>query len=97
MEKVFLSGDRMTIHLTYEKRPEGFVPTKIQNLHTPATPGQVAMDSAYLIKYQRVAQTLLPASVEQMGKNLPPGLQGVTELTNMRINGDVPAFEPQPK
>ncbi|MAG59097.1 MAG: hypothetical protein CMJ83_22655 [Planctomycetes bacterium] len=92
-DKVYKSGDRFTQHHEYDKRDEGYLITKLQRIHTPAHPRDIAFDSAFILTWHRVGGILLPAAIEKVGKRLPPSAKGKTVLSEMQVNDDVLKFE----
>jgi hypothetical protein len=94
IEKVYLSGDRVVQHPSYDARGDRFVLAKLQHVYTPGTPGQGGLAFAFVFTWQSVKGRLVLATVTKEGRDLPPEALGVTELADLRLDDDVPPFEP---
>ena len=90
----FLNGDEVVLHQTWEARDDRFVLVTVQHLYTPASSTEKSWSAAEKIGYQRVGRYLLLDSVERLSRDLPAAATGTTELANILVDDDVPAFEP---
>lgn len=94
IEKSYRNGDATVQHPSFEERPEGLVFTKFTESRTYRDPGHKPLGIARRFQWHRVQGVLLLAETEVESRELPPLVVGKTSYQGMRINGEVPPFEP---
>jgi hypothetical protein len=92
-ERRYLDGSSVIQYHTFAEREGQWLLRQLQETVTPA--GSTAgISYAYDTTFQKVQGILLPASITKESPALPDWARGRTELTDMKVNDDVPAFEP---
>lgn len=92
-ERRLLDGTSVLQFHTFEERGAHWLLHQLQETVTPA--GQTTgISYAYETTFQKVQGIILPASISKQSPALPDWARGRTDLTDMKVNDDVPPFEP---
>lgn len=90
----YLNGDKRDEKRKYEQRDAQWVMTSRQERVTPGTPSRKGTAQAFVATYQKIGGYYLLSTIRKAVPGVAPGVKGTTEIKEVLVDGDVPAFTP---